>query len=84
MPSIRRGFPPGVLSAPVVCATAANAGIIASSSGSESRMPAPRRNSCGDERPVAVRDKGGRCSKAVSHGDAIHWQNAVKVELLFV
>src|SRR3954453_18027527 len=43
MPSMRRGFPSGVVSAPLP-ARAAKAGCMASSQGSESRMPAPRRN----------------------------------------
>src|SRR5437867_5729840 len=43
MPNIRRGFPPGVAVAEIFL-NAANAGVIASSIGKESRMPAPRRN----------------------------------------
>src|SRR5579872_1915688 len=42
MASIRRGFPPGVAAAFSV--KAAKAGCMASKSGRESRMPAPRRN----------------------------------------
>lgn len=44
MPKKRRRLPPGVPSLAVRFATAAKAGVIASSSGSESKMPAPRRN----------------------------------------
>ena len=43
---MRRGFPPGVAPAASrrLAAAAANAGVMASSKGSERRMPAPRRN----------------------------------------
>jgi hypothetical protein len=45
MPNIRRGFPPGVVpAANRRFAAPAKAGVIASSNGNESRMPAPRRN----------------------------------------
>src|SRR2546426_248016 len=44
MPNIRRGFPPGVAPAAIRFAAAANAGVMASSNGSERKMPAPQRN----------------------------------------
>ena len=52
MPKNRRGFPPGAASDATLFVMAANAGVIASSSGRERRMPAPRRN--------FLRDKAGR------------------------
>ena len=45
MPKNRRGFPPGVAAASFNAdfTTPANAGVIASSNGSDRAMPAPRR-----------------------------------------
>src|SRR5688572_16454037 len=57
MPNMRRGFPPGVLAAVIRFAAAANAGVMASRSGNESRMPAPRRN-LRRERAGRVETKG--------------------------
>src|SRR5258708_30419809 len=55
MPNIRRGLPPGVAPAAIRLAAAANAGLMASSSGKVSRIPAPRRN--------FRRDSAGRVEK---------------------
>ena len=44
MPNIRRGFPPGVAAAAIRFAAAAKAGVMASSNGKESKIPALRRN----------------------------------------
>ena len=47
MPKNRRGFPPGVADAARRLRDAANTGLIASSRGSERRIPASRRNFAG-------------------------------------